>query len=170
MLPGKIGYVTITVFAYETGKELWKHLNDLEKQGIQGLVLDLRDNPGGLLDSVKECLTLFLKERELVCTAKGRLLFRKGVPHFTGKPDRERNYPISVLVNSRSASGAELMSGVLQHYSKNSEIGSAKHPYVDGVVIGNTGENISEFHDGSTLPDAQPVPTPAGKSTGALTK
>jgi len=138
MLPGKIGYVTITVFAYETGKELRQHLRQLEQQGLQGLVLDLRDNPGGLLDSVKECLTPFLKERELVCTAKGRLLFRQGVPHFTGKPDRERRYPISVLVNSRSASGAELMSGVLQHYSKNSEIGGAKEPYIDALVIGTT--------------------------------
>ncbi|MHC4163534.1 MAG: S41 family peptidase [Planctomycetota bacterium] len=138
MLPGDIGYVTITVFANETAKELHRHVTDLEKQGLKGLVLDLRDNPGGLLDSVKECLTPFLRERELVCTAKGRLLFRQGVPHYTGKPDRERLYPISVLVNSRSASGAELMSGVLQHYSNSSEIGGAKHPYVDAVVVGTT--------------------------------
>jgi C-terminal peptidase prc len=136
MLPANIGYITITVFAYETGKELQKHLTALEKRDLRGLVLDLRDNPGGLLDSVKECLTLFLRERELVCTAKGRLLFRKGVPHFSGKPDRDRRYPISVLVNSRSASGAELMSGVLQHYSRSSEIGGAKNRYTDAVVAG----------------------------------
>ncbi|MHC4548157.1 MAG: S41 family peptidase [Planctomycetota bacterium] len=134
MLPGQIGYVAITVFAYETGQELQTHLARLETEGLRGLVIDLRDNPGGLLDSVKECLTLFLKQRELICTAKGRIVRR--IPHHAGKPDRQRRYPLAALVNERSASGAELMAGVLQHYSKTSTIGGAQEPYLDALVVG----------------------------------
>ncbi len=136
ILPGQIGYLQVASFAADTGKELAEHLRRLEAQGLRGLVIDLRDNPGGLLQSVQEALTPFLKERELVCTAKGRI--GRSQPYFSEKPDRERSYPITVLVNGNSASGAELMSGVLQHYSKSSAIGTAKNPYVDAVVVGTT--------------------------------
>jgi carboxyl-terminal processing protease len=135
ILPGQIGYIRVDSFAAETGKEMAEHLRRLEAQGLRGLVLDLRDNPGGLLQSVQEALTPFLKERELVCTAKGRI----GAPqkYFSGKPDRERPYPITVLVNGNSASGAELMSGVLQYYSKSSTI-TTETGYVDALVLGTT--------------------------------
>jgi C-terminal processing protease CtpA/Prc len=136
MLPGGIGYVQVAQFAAETGKELIDHLHRLEGEGLRGLVIDLRDNPGGLLQSVQEALTPFLREREVVCTAKGRK--GRGLPYFSFRPDRERGYPITVLVNGNSASGAELMSGVLQHYSKSSQIGTAENPYVDAVVLGTT--------------------------------
>ncbi len=136
ILPGQIGYLQIASFASETGKEVVEHLHRLEAQGLRGLVIDLRDNPGGLLQSVQDALTPFLKERELVCTAKGRI--GPSAAYFAAKPDRARTYPITVLVNGASASGAELMSGVLQHYSKSSQIGSAKSPYVDAIVLGTT--------------------------------
>lgn len=136
MLPGGIAYVQIAQFAAETGKELLEHLGKLEAEGLRGLVLDLRDNPGGLLQSVQEALTPFLKERELVCTAKGRI--GRALPYFSFRSDKARGYPITVLVNGNSASGAELMSGVLQHYSRTSQIGTAENPYVDAVVLGTT--------------------------------
>ncbi len=136
MLPGDVGYVQIAQFAAETGKELFEHLRELEARGLRGLVLDLRDNPGGLLQSVQEALTPFLKEREVVCTAKGRI--GRALPYYSFRPDKERRYPVTVLVNANSASGAELMSGVLQHYSRSSQIGTAENPYVDAVVLGTT--------------------------------
>lgn len=135
ILPGDVGYLRIQQFAYETGKEMRKALAALEDEGARGLVIDLRDNPGGLLGSVLECLTPFLREREMVCSARGRNYPME--KHFAGLPDRERRYPISVLVNERSASGAELMSGVLQHYSKSSPATSADDPYLDSVVLGS---------------------------------
>jgi carboxyl-terminal processing protease len=136
MLPGGIGYIQIAQFATETGQELQTHLKALEQQGLKGLVLDLRDNPGGLLQSVQEALTPFLKEHELICTAKART--GRAQPYFSDVPDRARDYPITVLVNGNSASGAELMTGVLQYYSKSSKIGTAKVPYVDALVLGVT--------------------------------
>lgn len=136
ILPGQIGYLQVASFAAETGKELSEQLHRLEGEGLRGLVIDLRDNPGGLLQSVQDALTPFLKERELICTSKGRI--GASQKYFSGRPDRARPYPITVLVNGNSASGAELMSGVLQYYSKSSEIGSAENPYVDAVVLGTT--------------------------------
>ena len=134
MLPGGIGLIEVAQFAMDTGNELKAHLLALEAQGLRALVIDLRDNPGGLLGSVIDCLSLFLKQGELVCTARGKL-YRLEKYH-SNRADRERPYPISVLVNGRSASGAELMSGVLQYYSKSSPQAGAPEPYVDAVVIG----------------------------------
>jgi carboxyl-terminal processing protease len=156
MLPGKIGYVTLAQFAFETAKELREHLVRLEAEGMRALVIDVRDNPGGLLPTVKGCLTLFLKERELICTVKGRVY--RPEKHVSGRPDRARAYPISVLVNNRSASGSELLSGVLQHYSKNSEIGGATDPYLDALVVG------AETFGKGTVQHTIPLSTWAGET------
>ena len=134
MLPGSVGYVLITQFSQETGKELKTALTALEKQGIKGLVVDLRDNPGGALRAVKECLTLFLKKGQLICNIKGRAY--RPEKHFAAVPDRERSYPISVLINGISASGAELMSGVMQHYSRSSKLTAFEQGHLDAIVFG----------------------------------
>jgi len=134
MLPGKIGFVVIAQYATETDKELRKALVDLEKEGLRGLIIDVRDNPGGLLGTVVGCVSSFLKQGELVATVKGRVI--RPETHHSLQPDRERHYPITVLVNRRSASGAELMSGVLQHYSKASTLSSVENGYLDVVVMG----------------------------------
>lgn len=134
MLPGEVGYVMIAQFAYETGRELQKALHDLASQGVKGLVIDLRENPGGLLTTVKECLAPFLKEGDLICTVRGRAYQREN--HVSARAERVAAFPISVLINERSASGAELMSGVLQHYSKRSGIGASANPYLDVRLFG----------------------------------
>jgi len=134
MLPGKIGYIVIAQFAYETANELLKELQALESQGMRGLVIDLRDNPGGLLHTVVGCLTAFLNQGDLIATVKGRVV--RPEKHMAKTPDRARRYPISVLINRRSASGAELMSGVMQQYSKSSKLSSSDKPYLDSIVLG----------------------------------
>ncbi len=134
MLPGEVGFVTIAQFAYETGRELLKALHELKALQMKGLVIDLRDNPGGLLTTVKECLAPFLREGDLICTVRGRAYQKER--HDSGKSVGQDAYPISVLVNERSASGAELMSGVLQHYSKRSGTGASESPYLDVRLFG----------------------------------
>jgi C-terminal peptidase prc len=136
MLPGKIGYVVIAQFAYETGAELKKTLLDLEQQGMRGLVIDVRDNPGGLLGSVVGCLSNFLNEGDLITTVRGRVI--RPERHMAEKPNKQRRYPVSVLINRRSASGAELMSGVMQHYSKASKLSSHDGAYLDVVLLGES--------------------------------
>ena len=136
LLPGRIGYIAITQYSHDTGKELWQALTKLEADGLRGLVIDVRNNPGGLLDTVKQCLSLFLREKELICTVKGRAYPPE--PHQSSRSDHERTYPISILVNRASASGAELMSGVLQHYSKISKLTAEENTYVDALVLGES--------------------------------
>ncbi len=133
LLPGKIGYLSIAQFAAETGKEVKQHLKELEAQGIRGLVIDVRNNPGGLLHAVKQSVTPFLRAGSLVAVLKGKVYPTQ--KHYSFVPDQKHDYPISVLVNGRSASGAELLSGVLQHYSTRSGQGGAQGQ-VDAVVIG----------------------------------
>ena len=77
---------------------------------------------------------LFLKEGDPICTVKGRAYRLE--KHAAAVPDRARAYPISVLVNGISASGAELMSGVLQHYSKSSKLTETDDGYLDALVLG----------------------------------
>lgn len=136
MLPGKVGYIEIANYGESTGREFRDQLKDLEAEDMRGLVIDLRWNPGGSLETVKECLTPFLPQRTLVAEVRGRTVGRQR--HYTDAPDRKREYPISVLINGRSASGAELMSGVLQHYSKSAERSTAREGQrtVDVVVLG----------------------------------
>jgi len=135
MLPGDVGYIEISNFGEDTGSQFVKLLRELEAKGLKGLVIDLRWNPGGSLVTVKECISPFLREGDLICTIKGRA-FPKAERHVATKPDRERLYPVSVLINGRSASGAELMSGVLQHYSKRSDLAGAEDPSLDVLVLG----------------------------------
>lgn len=110
----KIGYVRVTQFSEPTGKEFARALTDLEKQGMEALVLDLRFNPGGLLGSAVDVAGEFLPGGALVCYTEGRsptAARRYPVPTKGGSP---RSYPVAVLVNGSSASGAEIVAGALK--------------------------------------------------------
>src|SRR5947209_12436302 len=107
----KIGYVRISSFIQNTTDELKKALNDLKAEGVKGLILDLRDNPGGLLGAAVEISDLFVDEGKIVST-KGRNTVGK-----TYEAQREGTYegfPMVVLVNGNSASAAEIVSACLQ--------------------------------------------------------
>jgi carboxyl-terminal processing protease len=111
----KIGYVRLLQFTQPTANELALALDRLEDQGLQALVLDLRNNPGGLINSAVEVAGEFLPPGTTVVTTEGRNGQPKGPPFKT--PDRKRRkreYPLAVLVNHASASGAELVAGALQ--------------------------------------------------------
>lgn len=110
----RIGYVRVTQFSEPTGKEFARALADLEKQGMDGLVLDLRFNPGGLLGSAVEVAGEFLPGGALVAYTEGRSpsAARRYLAPGRGRPPRE--YPVAVLVNGSSASGAEIVAGALK--------------------------------------------------------
>ena len=110
----RIGYVRVAQFSEPTGKEFARALNDLEKQGMDALVIDLRFNPGGLLGSAVEVAGEFLPGGALVAYTEGRSASaarRYTAPSKGGKP---RSYPVAVLVNGSSASGAEIVAGALK--------------------------------------------------------
>ncbi|MBI1988069.1 MAG: S41 family peptidase [Nitrospinae bacterium] len=109
-----IGYVRLSSFNKTSTDELEKSLEEMEKKKMTGLVLDLRNNPGGLLDQAVKVTELFLKKGDLIVYTKGRsddqnLRFVAG-----GKKSSYQGFPMVVLVNEGSASASEIVSGALQ--------------------------------------------------------
>jgi len=109
-----VGYVRITQFGEHTTSEFRDALEKLKKEGMQGLIMDLRNNPGGLLDQAVKVCDIFLARPQLIVSTEGRAKNMKAERYTaTGKDD----YPslkIVVLVNNGSASAAEIVSGCLQ--------------------------------------------------------
>jgi carboxyl-terminal processing protease len=113
MLEGDIGYVKIIQFQGQTANDVDKALKKLEEKGMKRLVLDMRNNPGGLLDSSVDVSSLFLPKDNLVVYIQGRRKDdRKDFLATGGVMVRE--YPVVVLVNTGSASASEIVAGALQ--------------------------------------------------------
>jgi carboxyl-terminal processing protease len=108
----RIGYVHITQFGDNTADDLEAALARLKQQGMKGLVLDLRWNPGGLLDQAVAVCQKFLPRGQLVVSTEGRRVVEKYYAQGTG--DELKNIPVVVLVNLGSASAAEIVTGCLQ--------------------------------------------------------
>lgn len=113
MLPGQVGYIYLVDFSGHSTDEVQKALVDLQKQGMQSLVLDLRFNPGGLLTGAVDIAKLFLPDGEMIVYTQGRKqeyyqeFKTSGTPLY---PD----LPLAVLINQGSASASEIVSGALQ--------------------------------------------------------
>ena len=113
--PGpRIGYVRVTQFSEPTGKEFASAVNGLEKRGMDALVLDLRFNPGGLLTAAVDVAGEFLPSGSLVAYTEGRSAAAERRYLAPGKGYKARSYPVAVLVNGSSASGAEIVAGALK--------------------------------------------------------
>ena len=112
LLDHKIGYVRLTQFGERTSAELDAALNQQHAAGMQALVLDLRGNPGGLLDQAVEVCERFLPRGQLVVTTEGRN--NKKDRKVTSRNGPYRELPLVVLVNYGSASASEIVSGCLQ--------------------------------------------------------
>ncbi len=112
LLPHGIGYVRISNFRSNTGQELSKALGDLEgKGGLKGFVLDLRNNPGGLLSQALEVADAFL-DSGVIVSIKGR--DQQEEKTYAQSGDCIRGYPIVALINGGSASASEIVAGALQ--------------------------------------------------------
>lgn len=113
MLDKEIGYVKITQFQGQTGEELEKALKELESKGMKKLVLDLRNNPGGILDASVDVSGLFLPKDKLVVYLQGRKADDRK-DYLTTNEGTPRDYPVVILVNTGSASASEIVAGALQ--------------------------------------------------------
>ncbi|MDD4463974.1 MAG: S41 family peptidase [Desulfobacterales bacterium] len=119
------GYIWITNFRENTTEDLEKILKVLEtaSEPLKGLVLDLRDNPGGLLNQAISVSDLFLNEG-IIVSIKGRL--NRHTQTFQANPDTQmRTYPIVALINGGSASAAEIVAGALQDHKRALILGTA---------------------------------------------
>ena len=109
----KIGYVRIEEFEEKTGEELDNALAKMQSAGMQGLVIDLRNNPGGLLDVAVDVAGKFLPPGTVVVSTRGRKIDQ--VREYVARNQTEQpNYPMAILINGYSASGAEIMAGALK--------------------------------------------------------
>lgn len=113
MLNDSIGYVKIIQFQGQTAEELEKALTSLEAKGMKKLVLDLRNDPGGLLDASVDVSSKFLPKDSLVVYLQGRQKTDRK-DFLTMSTETPRSYPVVVLVNTGSASASEIVSGALQ--------------------------------------------------------
>lgn len=143
VLAEAVGYVQLTEFSEHTGRQLRQALSRLGEQGIRALVLDLRNNPGGLLEAAVEVAQPFFREGELIVETRGR------------RPqDNERfraatggapwSLPLAVLVNAGSASAAEIVAGALKDAGRAVVVG--ERTFGKGSV-----QSIFKLRDGEGL-------------------
>jgi len=130
----KIGYVRITSFSGTTANDLEQVLNELESQGLAGLILDLRFNSGGLLDSAVAVVDKFIEEGLIVKTQP------RFIPSYATakKKGTHPNYPLVVLVNQYSASASEIVAGALQDKAYKRAILVGERTHGKGSVQGIT--------------------------------
>ena len=111
----KIGYCRLLQFNEPSARELANALDELEEDGMQAFVLDLRNNPGGLLSSAVDVCGEFVPAGTTIVTTEGRVESQNPPPYKTSaNKRRDREYPLAILVNSSSASGSEVVAGALQ--------------------------------------------------------
>lgn len=139
VLKGDIGYIRITSFDENTADEFEKALDKLQKQNIKGLVLDLRDNPGGLLDTSVAIADMILPQGTIVYT-----IDTNGKKDIWKSDPQNINMPLVVLVNEGSASASEILSGAIRDFKAGTLIGTKT--FGKGLV-----QNIIDLKDGTGL-------------------
>lgn len=113
MVEEGLGYVRISQFGKRTGEELEEAIDQLIEQGMRGLVLDLRNNPGGLLEAAVEVVGQFVPDGQLVVFTKGRHAVMNE-EWFANNSGAAYTFPLVVLVNPGSASASEIVAGALK--------------------------------------------------------
>lgn len=140
LLDNNIGYLSISQFEEVTTKQFKAAVEDLQSQGMKGLVIDIRNNPGGLLDTVVGMLKYMLPDGLIVYT-EDKQGNRK---EYKGQDNDEFNLPLAVLVNGNSASASEIFAGAIQDYGKGTIIGT--QTYGKGIV-----QTVKPLTDGSAI-------------------
>jgi carboxyl-terminal processing protease len=123
VLDGNVVYVRLTEFNSQSADDIQKVLLNCESQNMKALILDLRNNPGGLLDSALKIISMFMSERKLVLTTKGLDQDTKK-EYFTEGGGVFFDLPIVILVNKGSASASEIVSGAMQDFKRALIVGS----------------------------------------------
>ena len=153
----KIGYVRVTTFGRETAEDLRNVLDQLREQGIRGLILDLRFNPGGLLSSAIEVSDLFIKSGRIVST-EGRNI--EPMKWDATSPNTFDGFPMVVIVNQFSASASEIVAAALQDHHRAVVVGQQTFgkASVQNVVELEGGRSALKITTGSySRPSGKPI-------------
>ena len=124
MADERTGYIRLRDFSETTGRELRQNLDDLKAQGMQRLVLDLRDNPGGPLDQAIRVSNEFLPRGDLIVYTRGRVS-NSDQDYHAREESEYTEVPLVVLVNRNSASASEIVAGAIQDHDR-------------GLIVGET--------------------------------
>ena len=122
MVTEDIGLIELTDFTTDASQEVREALRDLKADGAEKIILDLRNNPGGLLGEAIRISNLFIDKGLKVVSMKGRVQ-QWNEEHFTREEPEDRDIPLVVLINENSASASEIVSGVVQDYDRGVVVG-----------------------------------------------
>lgn len=141
MKDNQIGYIEVTDFYEKTAEQFEKAVDDLQSQGMQSLIVDLRNNPGGYVNVVVEMCDYILKEGTIVYTKD-----RDGniVSSYEATDNHELDVPMVVLVNGDSASASEIFSGCMQEHGIATLVGTTT--FGKGIV-----QHVIPLSDGSAV-------------------
>lgn len=141
MIGDGVAKVQITTFSTNSSKELADKLNELQKQGMKGLVLDLRQNPGGLLDQAVAISSMFVPEGKILFKVEDR---NGNIKEYKSEHKGSADFPLVVLIDSGSASASEILAGAVKE--------SADVPLVGQKSFGKgTVQTAQDFPDGSNV-------------------
>lgn len=126
MLEPGIGYVPLQTVSETSSREVRAAVDSLRGEGLEGLILDLRGNPGGLLDEGIAVSDLFLEAELPIVETRGRAA-RQSQTYSSSSPDRYRDVPIVVLVDGTSASASEIIAGALQDHDRAVVVGETTY-------------------------------------------
>jgi carboxyl-terminal processing protease len=140
-----VGYIVLTTFTQQAGANIAKALKELKEKNpnMSGVILDLRQNGGGLLHEAVNICNLFLPEGEVVVTTRGKVKERDQIYKTLSRP-LDLDIPLAVLIDKRSASASEIVSGVIQDMDRGVIIG--QRSYGKGLV-----QNVRELPYNSRL-------------------
>ena len=131
VMDGQVGYINLSSFSGNPSKDFKKAFLDLKKQGITSLVIDLRNNGGGLLDQAVEIVNMFVPRGKTIVTTMGKIKQASNT-YKTLREPLDTDIPIAVLVNSGTASSSEILSGSLQDLDRAVIVGN--RTYGKGLV------------------------------------
>ncbi len=137
----KIGYIKIEIFNSNSYKQFNNALKKLEKNDIEGLVIDVRDNPGGYLSEVKNILCLFLNKKQVLYQLQTKSETEKV---YGTKKSIDRDYPVSVIINDESASASEILASAFKESYGSHVVGI--NSYGKGTV-----QSASDLNSGDTI-------------------
>jgi carboxyl-terminal processing protease len=137
-----IGYIRVVSFQERTARDLEEAIQDLQKKRMSALILDLRNNPGGLLNQAVQVADLFLEKGKLIVYTEGRA--RNQNLRFMDEHETSYHFPMVVLVNSGSASASEIVAGALQAHKRAVVVGT--NTFGKGSV-----QTVIPLNDGSGL-------------------
>lgn len=140
MLTDQVGYLAIRSFGGRTVQELGDNLRDLEEQGAEALILDLRGNPGGFLDAAVETVSRFVDDGPALWWQEADGASRP----LRVKPRRTFDWPMIVLIDEGSASASEIVAGALQDSGRATLVGT--HSFGKGSV-----QNVHQLRDGGSV-------------------